>query len=362
MRTIALVTTIAVGVAAPALGGLARAAHVWKPGDAVPSLRQAFQGEFHVGAAINVGMLRDGDTRRFLERQFDVVVPETEMKPLTLNPREGQYDFADADAIVAWASQHGIKVRGHCLIWRLQEPAWMFTRDGQPLSRDEVVQRMRDYIHTVVAHFKGRVWAWDVVNEAIVAGEPGSEVTHGWRRSRWYDALGPDYVALAFQFAHEADPGALLFYNDYETQNPVRREMIVRLVQSLRARGIAIDGIGHQAHYTLSHPDLVELEATVRAVAALGLRNHVTEMDLTLRPDLGLPVPPVTPDLEARQARRWGEIFRILGRNATDLDAVVLWGVNDEASWLGAPDQPLLFEHFRPTLPFWTVLGEARGP
>jgi endo-1,4-beta-xylanase len=360
----AWLAAVVVAAAALALGvatRAGRAARPWRPGDPVPSLRKAYHGKFLVGAAVAGGMAQRADARAFLERQFDVVVPESELKPLTLGPREGQYDFAAADAIVEWARQRGIKVRGNCLVWHQEEPPWMFTQDGKPVSRDLLVQRLRAYIHDVVGHFKGRIWAWDVVNEAFVAGEPGTESTDGWRRSRWYDVLGPDYVALAFQFAHEADPGALLFYNDYETQNPARRAMILELVRSLRRRGVAVDGVGHQAHYTVGQPAApAELEATIQEVARLGLRNQITEMDLSLRERLGAPVPAVTPALLAQQAQRWAEFFRMFRRNADRIDAVVLWGVNDEASWLGAPDEPLLFKGFQPQPAFWAVLEEAR--
>jgi endo-1,4-beta-xylanase len=355
-RALAATAAIAGAAAAPAGSDTAP----WKSGDPIPSLREAFRGELRIGAAVGAGLLQSADTRAFLERQLDVVTPETELKPLALAPREGQYDFAPADAIVDWANQHGLKVRGHCLVWHEHEPAWMFTQDGKPVSRDVLAQRLRVYIHDVVGHFKGRIWAWDVVNEAFTAGSPGAERTNGWRPSGWYDVLGPEYVALAFQLAHEADPGALLFYNDYETENPAKRAKILELIRSLRDRGIAIHGIGHQAHYTLAYPDPAEVEATLRAVAAAGLRNQITELDITLRERAGSPMPPVTPELEARQARRWADVFRMYRRNADVIDAVVLWGVNDEMSWLQPPDRPLLFDHFQPTPPFWAVLGEAK--
>ena len=347
---------LAVGVA---VLGARRVSHPWKPGDPIPSLRKAYRGQFLIGAAVRAGMVLTGDTPKFLERQFNVIVAENEMKPLALSPREGQYDFAAADALVDWANQHGIKVRGHCLVWHQQELPWMFTQDGKPVSRDVLLRRMRAYIHEVVGHFKGRVWAWDVVNEAFVAGEPGAESTGGWRRSSWYDIIGPDFIPLAFQFAHEADPAALLFYNDYETQNPAKRSMILQLVQSLQKRGVVIDGIGHQSHYDLGHPAPAELEATIQEFAGLGLRNHITEMDVSLRARMGDPVPPVTDALRAQQARRWAELFQMFRRNADKIDVVVLWGVNDETSWLRPPDEPLLFAAFRPKPAFWAVLDEA---
>ena len=334
-------------------------AHPWKPGDPIPSLAKAYQGQFLIGAAVDPGMVRKDDTRQFLEHQFNVIVAEKEMKPLTLSKGEGQYDFAMADTLVDWANKNRIKVRGHCLVWHRQATPWMFTKDGKPVLRDLLVQRMRAYIHDVVGHFKGRVWAWDVVNEAFVANEPSVDSVNGWRKSDWYNIIGPDFVPMAFQFAHEADPNALLFYNDYETQNPAKRSLILELIRSLKKKGVAIHGIGHQSHYNTHHPALAELETTIQEVARLGLRNHITEMDISLRERWDAPVPVVTNELVALGARRWAEFFRMFRRNEDKIDAVVIWGVNDENSWLRVPDEPLLFTGFEPKAAFWAVLDEA---
>ena len=235
----------------------------------------------------------------------------------------------------------------------------MFTKEAKPVSRELLVARMRTYIHDVVGHFKGRVWAWDVVNEAFPVGEPSIDQENGWRKSEWYKIIGPDYIALAFQFAHEADPDALLFYNDYETQSPEKRRLILELVRSLQKQGIAIHGIGHQAHYGLGRPAASELEETIQEVAKLGLRNHVTELDISMRDHWGAPMPVVTDAIAAEHARRYAEFFRMFRRNKDKLDSVVMWGVNDETSWLKPPDEPLLFSEFEPKPQFWAVYDEA---
>ena len=333
-------------------------AHPWRPGDPLPSLAAAYRGKFLFGAAVTSDMVQGG-AQTFVKDQFNVIVAENEMKPSALSRGEGQYDFSRADALVDWAKRNRIKVRGHCLIWHRDELPWMFTSGGAPVTREQLVARMRTYIHDVVGHFKGRVWAWDVVNEALVAYEPGVNDESGWRKSRWYDVLGQDYVALAFQFAHEADPDALLFYNDYETQTPAKRALILGLVRSLQKKGIAIHGIGHQAHYSVDQPPAAELEATIQEVAAAGLRNHVTEMDVSLRLRMDADVPALTDALKSRQAARWAEFFRMFRRNQGKVDAVLTWGVNVQDSWLRPPDQPLLFSDYRPTAAFWAVLGGA---
>jgi endo-1,4-beta-xylanase len=360
-RLLSLVLALAGAPTAPGAVSreMGREGHAAAAARPLPSLAAAYRGSFLVGAAITPTMLSAYGARRFVERQFDVIVDENGMKPLELTGREGEYDFSATDALVDWANQHGIKVRGHCLIWHRDNAPWMFLKDGAPVPREVLVQRMREYIHAVVGHFKGRVWAWDVVKEALVAHEPEVASVDGWRRSAWYDTLGPEYVELAFRFAREADPGALLFYNDYETQDPAKRSLLLGMVRSLQAKGIRIDGVGHQSHYTVAHGDPTELENTIRAVAALGLRNHITEMDISLRDRWDAPVPVVTKDLRALQARLWAEFFRMFRRNADSIDAVLTWGVNDEGSWLRAPDEPLLFSNFRPKPTFWAVLREA---
>ncbi len=335
------------------------AAQAWKPGDPLPSLSAAYRGKFLVGAAVTSAMVK-GDARQFVKSQFNVIVSENEMKPSALSRGERKYDFSRADALVNWANRNGIKVRGHVLVWHRDELPWMFTNgSGPPLTGEMVAARMRTYIHDVVGHFKGRVWAWDVVNEALVAYEPGVDEGSGWRKSRWYQYLGVDYVPLAFQYAHEADPGALLFYNDYETQNPGKRALIMGMIRTLQKKGIPIHGIGHQAHYSVDRPPVAELEATIKEVAAAGLRNHVTELDVSLRPHMDADVPAPTDELKARQVARWAEFFRMFRRNQGKIDAVLTWGVNCQDSWLRPPDQPLLFSDFGPTAAFWAVLNAA---
>jgi endo-1,4-beta-xylanase len=326
----------------------------------VPSLAETYRGVFLVGAAITPGQVLVGSTQEFVARQFDVVVAENEMKPLMLTRREGKYDFNMADQLVDWAVKNNIKVRGHTLVWHQQAAPWMFTKDGKEVSREVLVARMRTYIHEVVGHFKGRVWAWDVVNEAFAPGEPGIETAGGWRKSDWYRIIGPEFIELAFKFAHEADPDALLFYNDYATEQPAKRTLILELVRDLQKKGVPIHGVGHQTHVYLSRPAVEDLEDTIQEVAKLGLRNHVTEMDVSLRAGWGQPVENDEEDvLFQRQARRYADFFRMFVRNKDKIDAVLVWGVNDENSWLKPPDAPLLFMEWQPKPAFWAVADEG---
>ena len=361
LHRLLLAAGIAAGASGCAAGATGQAPVAPAPRDGLlPSLAEAYRGTFLVGAAITPGQVLMGNTHELVARQFSVVVAENEMKPLQLARREGRYEFGMADEIVDWANEKGIKVRGHCLVWHQQAAPWIFTQDGKPVSREVLVERMRRYIHDVVGHYQGKVWAWDVVNEAFAPGEPGVETENGWRKSEWYRIIGPDFIALAFQFAHEADPEALLFYNDYGTESPAKRQLILDLVRSLRKKGIRIDGIGHQAHVHLSCPPVAELETTIREVARLGLRNHVTELDVSLRERRNAPIPEVTPAMLERQARRYAELFQMFRRNRDAIDAVLVWGISDETSWL-RPDQPLLFSGYEPKPAFWAVIDEARS-
>lgn len=324
----------------------------------VPSLKESYAGVLLVGAAVNPGqVITNGD---FLSRQYNVVTAENEMKPLILSKKEGEYNFAMADQLVAWAAKNKIKVRGHCLVWHQQAAPWMFTKDGKPVSKELLVERMRKYIHDVVGHFKGKVWAWDVVNEAFPVGE-SAETVNGWRNSDWYKIIGPEYIELAFKFAHEADPDALLFYNDYETQNPTKLNLILAMAKDLKAKGVRIDGVGHQDHIYMSHPSIEQMEHAIQEVAKLGLRNHITELDVSLRAGYGGSIEEGSEDqILQKQARRYADLFQMLARNRDKVDAVVFWGFNDETSWLRYPDMPLLFNEDGPKPAFWAVVDEGR--
>lgn len=338
-------------------------AHTWNPGDPIPSLAKAYQGQLLVGAAVRPGMVVVGETAAFLEHQFAVITLEDELKPVNVSRREGRYELGMADLVVDWAVKKGIKVRGHCLVWHQQAAPWIFTQDGKPVSREVLIQRLRTYIHEVVGHFKGRVWAWDVVQEAFAPGEPGIETVDGWRRSPWYDVIGPEYVELAFRFAHEADPGAILVYNDYATEAPRKRAMILELVKSLQAKGLPV-AVGHQSHYQQEAPAVAALEAAIQELDRIGVKSQITELDLSMRPTWGAPMPAVTPELRESHALRYLDFFRMFRRNQAALQAVVVWGVNDESSWLrvtgsGVPDAPLLFSEWQPKPEFWAVYDEA---
>ena len=337
--------------------------------DDLPSLASLYAPFFPVGIAITPGQVMLGGNS-FIEKQFSVLVAENAMKPESMNRAgAGEYDFKAADALADFAKKAGIKLRGHTLVWHQQAADWMFRGNGPAgvATRDELVSRMRTYIHDVVGHFKGRVYCWDVVNEAFVPDEPTVPQVDGWRNSHWYRIIGPEFIALAFKFAHEADPDALLFYNDYNSENPRKHALIMTLIRDLQGQGIPIHGIGHQSHYTIKHPaSFRSLETAILEIASLGLTNHITELDISLSPNpWSTPVEEVTLELQELQAQRYHDFFAMCLRQQKNVSAVLMWGLNDGVSWLlnwprERLDAPLLFDAEMKAKPaFWAVVNLA---
>ena len=338
-----------------------------------PSLAQALAGQFLFGAAITPGQVTVS-AADFIKHHFNVVVAENAMKPAELMPkgaREGQYDFTTADTLVNFALANGIKVRGHTLVWHQQTPAWFYTDAGKTVSRSTLIARLEKYITDVVTHFKGRVFAWDVVNEAFVFDEPGSGPTdpQGMRMSQMREIVGPDYIEIAFRAAAKADPDALLFYNDYETQQPRKVAAISRMVSELKARGVKIDGIGHQAHCSMQHPRVSAFESAIDEYAKLNVTQHITELDIALNDNLAdNRVFEATPKLLKAQAKRYAEFFDLFIRKRQHVSAVLTWGISDAQSWLrywpsSRFEAPLLFDDdFLPKPAFHAVLATARKP
>src|SRR5690606_284036 len=244
------------------------------------TLKAAFADKFDIGTALSLKQIyeRDKKARPLIESQFNALTAENCMKAMYLQPREGEFNFKDADRFVEYGEKHGMRLIGHTLIWHSQAPAWFFKgKDGRDVSREVLIERMRKHIHTVVSRYKGRIKGWDVVNEAILDnGE--------WRRSKFYDIIGEDFIKLAFQFAHEADPEAELYYNDYNTAIPAKREGIGRVIKQILDSGGRVDAIGMQEHHGLHFPSLNEVENSIKYFSNLGVDVMVTEMDISVLP------------------------------------------------------------------------------
>ncbi|MDR6178534.1 endo-1,4-beta-xylanase [Pseudomonas sp. SORGH_AS 211] len=327
---------------------------------ATRSLAAAYAGRLKIGAAIEPDQLARPDGV-LLAQQFSSLVAENTMKPMRIHPQEDHYDFGPADAIVAFAEQHGLAVRGHTLLWGSHTPDWFWQgAKGQPATREQVLQRLKQHIATVVGHYRGRVYAWDVVNEAIDPDQPSC-----LRDDRWLQVVGPDYMAVAFRAAHAADPQARLFINDFNTQEPAKRDCLARVVKALLAEGVPVQGIGHQTHISIYWPSLAAIDQSLGTFARLGLENQLTELDMSLYQHHDYqPQQPLAQRLNL-QAERYRDLMALVLAHP-EVTAVTWWGVADDHSWLnhepGAPgdDQPLLFDRQqRPKPAFWAVLHQA---
>ena len=337
------------------------------------TLKDAYAEAFLLGTAVNDAIVSGTDARAqaLAVRHFNAITAENVMKAEVLHPAPGQWDFTAADAFVAFGQRHGMYLVGHTLVWHNQTPAWFFQNaDGSDADTDSMRTRMREYIRVVASRYAGKLQAWDVVNE--VMGEDGQ-----YRDTVWTRAYGGDGDALvrdAFRFASEADPGAQLYYNDFNAWRPEKRDGIVRMVKMLQQHGIRIDGIGIQGHWGLNFPSTTHIEAAIDAYAALGVKVMVTELDVDVlpltregqiigqgmtHPQFQLPefktVLDPWPDglpagVQRQLADRYAELFRIFHGRRDKLHRVSVWGVEDGMSWKNGypiPDRtnyPLLFD------------------
>jgi endo-1,4-beta-xylanase len=328
-----------------------------------PSLKDAFKDHFKIGAALNRRQFFETDARgaAIVKTHFNSITPENVLKWALVHPEPARYDFQAPDRFVEFGEKHGMFIVGHTLVWHNQTPRWVFQdARGASINREELLKRLREHILTVVGRYKGRIKGWDVVNEAL--NQDGT-----MRQSPWLKIIGEDYLALAFQFAHEADPGAELYYNDYDLELPAKRAGAVALIKKLKDSGVPISGIGLQNHNRIDWPSAADEDATITAFAGLGIKVHITELDVDVLPRTTKPGADyavnvrVTPQLnpyvdglpEAMHlvlAKRYAELFRVYLKHRDDIDRVTFWGVSDGDSWLnnwpmkGRTNHPLLFD------------------
>lgn len=329
------------------------------------SLRDAYKSEFLIGAALSEDQImgRNAKSLEIVAREFSSVTAENSMKWEEIHPEPNQFNFKVADKLVELAQTNNQFIVGHTLLWHQQTPDWVFeNEEGKAVSKMVLLKRLKNHIDTIVGRYKGKIQGWDVVNEAF--NEDGT-----MRDSKWYQILGEDYIAKAFEFAHEADPNAELYYNDYNLWKPEKRNEVIRLVKSLKAKGIKITGVGMQAHYAIGYPDLTEMEASIVNFKNLGIDVMLTELDISVLPfpdeenqgaDIsqnfelqeklnpykqGLP-----DDIQAQLSQAYVNIFTILLRHKASISRVTLWGVDDSQTWRnywpmqGRTDYPLLFD------------------
>ncbi len=350
------------------------------PVQAQKALKDAYVDAFKMGCAVNSQIVAGRDQRSsdIILKQFNAVSPENDLKPEVLHPRPDTWNFRAADQYVQYAQDNNLWSLGHTLVWHNQTPDFFFNHDdGTPKSHDEMVETMRSYIETVMKHFAGRINAWDVVNEII--DNDGS-----YRKTKWTNAFGgngDEVVRLAFQFAHEYDPNAELYYNDFNVWRPTKRDGIARMVRMLQENGIKIDGVGIQAHWGLNFPRNEYITAAIDTFAALGVKVMITELDVDVLPltregqiigqvmsdpqfqleefktyldpyRSGLP-----DDVQNQLTARWKELMQIFYDRRDKIDRVTIWGLHDGMSWKnGYPvpnrtNYPLLYNRDRTPKP-----------
>ncbi len=332
------------------------------PTSTTPSLSEHFLGDFLIGTALGSEHLKGTDTaaNQLITSQFNALTPENDMKWMHIHPGPDSFNFELPDRLVQLATEHNMLPVGHTLVWHSQLADWV----GEVKDSSAMAQVIQHHIAKIVGRYKGRIKAWDVVNEAL--NEDGT-----LRSSVFLNAMGEAYIEEAFRQAALADPAAALIYNDYNMCNPEKRAGVIRLAKNLQEKGIKMDGIGMQGHWNLVSPSLEEIENSILAYAALGLKVHISELDITVLPNpwdlegaaveqkfsdfIGdermNPYAQALPDsVQTQLADRYEAIFRLFLKHRDKIDRVTFWGVHDGHTWLnnwpipGRTNYPLLFD------------------
>lgn len=341
-----------------------------------PSLKQVFKKDFLIGTAMNAWQIEGKDTAadRIIKQQFNAVTPENCMKAEVIQPAWDKYDFKLADELVAFAQKNNIKVNAHNLIWHSQLPPFM--RHMQ--SADSVKQYFENHITKVASRYDGKVYSWDVVNEAL--NEDGT-----LRKDIFLDKLGDDYIVEAFRLAQKAAPHTKLYYNDYNIEQPAKRAGAIALIKKIQAAGVRIDGVGIQGHWKSGDVPMKDIEESIKEYAALGIEVMFTELDLSVLPN---PWDKTTADVSATAkgskemnpytkglpdsaqqllAKSYADLFTLFLKYKKDISRVTFWGVSDGESWLngfpirGRTNYPLLFDrNFKPKPAFFSVIATAK--
>lgn len=328
-------------------------------------LKDYYKSYFPIGVAVSPRALKSDESNLIL-REFNSITPENAMKMGPIHPEENRYFWDDADAIVKYAQEHKLRVRGHNLCWHEQFPKWIFTdAKGDTVSKDVLLNRLKDHITEVVTRYKGKIYAWDVVNEAV-----DDDSTRLLRNSPWYRICGDDFIVKAFEYAHAADPKALLFYNDYNTERPEKTERVYQLLKKLKDAKVPVHGVGLQAHWSIYEPTEKQLRSAIEKFASLGVQIHFTEVDMSIYPWEKFPrtrregeADAYTPELEQKQTEQYKMVFRVLREYKKSVTSVTFWNISDKYTWLdfypvrGRKNYPLLFDtSLKPKKAYWEVV------
>lgn len=338
-------------------------------------LKDLYKNDFHIGAAINRGLFsaQNSDLLEIVKREFDSITAENEFKWAVINPKEGEWNFDFPDRFVEFGQENNMYMLGHCLVWHSQVPRDLFVdASGNQLGKEALLKKMEEHITTLVGRYKGKMHAWDVVNEALTPED-------GWRKTKWIEIIGPEFMERAFQLAHNADPKAHLIYNDYNMDNPKRRQLVVDVVKDYKKRGIPIHGIGLQGHWHLDSPSVQSIEDSIKAFAAEGMKIHITELDVDVLPyDWGRTAEISTnaeyreslnpykdglpKEIDDKLTQRYEALFKLFLKYKDDMERVTFWGISDDGSWKnnfpmrGRTNYPLIFDRqHKPKNAYWAI-------
>ena len=338
----------------------------------LPSLKETFKNNFLVGVAVSVQQFEEKDTaaNRVIKEQFNAVTPENIMKAEIIQPGWDKYNFEFADELVAYANKNNLKVNAHTLIWHSQLPGFMLHMQ----DADSVKKYFENHISKVASRYEGKVYSWDVVNEAL--NEDGT-----LRNSIFLQKLGPNYIVEAFRLAQKSSPNSKLYYNDYNIEQPKKRAGAIAIIKSIQSAGVRIDGVGIQGHWRADNVPMHEIEESIKEFSALGIEVMFTELDLgvlknpwdnntadvsaSANANAGMnPYSNGLPDsVQQIQSKAYEELFKLFLKYEKKVTRVTFWGVNDGQSWLnnwpirGRTNYPLLFDrHFQPKPSFYRVI------
>ena len=316
-------------------------------------LKDAYKDYFMIGVAVNQRNVTNASQSALVKQEFNSMTAENDMKPEPTEPREGEFNWTSADRIANFARQNGIKLRGHCLMWHSQIGKWMY--EDNP-TKDVFFKRMRNHIHTIVNRYKDVIYCWDVVNEAITDDRNAADP---YRQSPLYKIAGDEFIAKAFEYAREADPKALLFYNDYNECDPVKSKRIYEMVKKMKAAGVPIDGIGMQGHYNIYGPSEKEVDDAIKLYKQVVNHIHVTELDIRINEEMGGQLRfsregvNVSDSIKQHLADQYARVFRVFRNHKDVVKCVTFWNLSDRDSWLGARNYPLPFDtEYKPKLAY----------
>lgn len=333
-----------------------------------PIIKEVYKNHFLIGMAGDLPGRYSEQELSLVKEHFDIVTPENCMKPALVHPAAETWRFERTDALVKWCEENKLAVHGHTLVWHAQTNDWFF-RDG---DKQKITDRLRDHISTLVGRYKGRIQGWDVVNEAISdRGNAQTAQTENLRNSQWMQNLGPEFLTLAFKFAHEADPGAKLYYNDYGIEAGPKHASSMVLLRRLIREGAPIHGVGIQGHWSTRGIPYAELDKAIANYASLGLKVSITELDVTIRGSSGgqlgpgpgfggrrsAPTPAGAEDLKV-QADAYARLFAIFIKHKATVERVTFWGLSDRRTWRFG-EHPLIFDSNNQRKPAYAAIVDV---